>query len=116
MNEIHFTKSCFVFVQCILDIDIQGAKQVKASKMFNPLCIFIHCPSFEDLERRLRARGTETEESIQVRMETARKETEIVSKNENGLFDAFIVNDELDRAYSELKHVINKHMPVLNLK
>jgi guanylate kinase len=101
---------------CILDIDIQGAKQVKASRILDPLVIFIKCPSFEELERRLRARGTESEQSIQIRMETARKEDEIAMKNEDALFDAFVVNDDLETAYAQLKQVINKHIPVLNLQ
>jgi guanylate kinase len=78
--------------------------------------IFIKCPSFEELERRLRGRGTESEQSIQIRMETAKKEDEIAMKNEDALFDAFIVNDDLETAYTQLKQVINKHVPVLNLQ
>ncbi len=80
------------------------------------MVIFIKCPSFEELERRLRGRGTESEQSIQIRMETAKKEDEIAMKNEDALFDAFIVNDDLETAYTQLKQVINKHVPVLNLQ
>ncbi len=101
--------------QCILDIDIQGAIQVKASKILDPLVVFIHCPSFEELEKRLRGRGTESEESIRIRLETAKREEEFARKNEDKLFDEFIVNDELPVAYDALKGVIQKHIPQLGL-
>lgn len=100
---------------CILDIDIQGAKQVKASQILDPLIIFILCPSFEELEKRLRGRGTESEESIRIRMENAKKESEFAQQNEDNLFDEFIVNDDFNAAFAQLKQVINKHVPALNL-
>ena len=48
---------------CILDIDVQGVKAVKETDL-TPLLVFIKPPSLETLEERLRARGTETEESL----------------------------------------------------
>ena len=48
---------------CILDIDVQGVKAVKGTDL-TPLLVFIKPPSLETLEERLRARGTETEESL----------------------------------------------------
>ena len=98
-----------------MDIDIQGAKQVKASKVLDPLIVFVHCPSFEELERRLRGRGTESEESIRVRLETAKREEDYATKNEDKLFDEFIVNDSLPVAFENLKGVIHKHIPQLGL-
>lgn len=58
---------------CILDIEIEGVKQVKKTDL-NPLLVFIMPPSIEELERRLRARNTEQEEALMKRLETARKE------------------------------------------
>ena len=57
----------------ILEIEIQGAKQVKA-RYPEAALVFIAPPSFDELERRLRGRGTETEETILRRMDTARRE------------------------------------------
>lgn len=58
---------------CILDIEIEGVKQVKNTEL-DPLLVFIKPPSMQELERRLRGRNTETEESLQKRLDTARKE------------------------------------------
>lgn len=78
---------------CILDIDIQGVANVKKSS-FECKYIFILPPSLEELESRLRKRGSETEHSIGVRMETAVKE--ITYGQEPGNFDALFTNDNLD--------------------
>lgn len=58
---------------CVLDIDVEGVKQVKKTDL-NPLLVFIKPPSLTDLESRLRGRNTETEESLQRRLDAARKE------------------------------------------
>jgi guanylate kinase len=60
---------------CVLDIDIQGVKQVKQTD-FNPHYVFVMPPSIEELECRLRDRGTETEESLQRRLDAAQEEIE----------------------------------------
>jgi guanylate kinase len=60
---------------CVLDIDVQGVKKMKQLDM-NPLYVFIMPPSVEELECRLRERGTETDESLQRRLDTAREEIE----------------------------------------
>ncbi|GJM95549.1 hypothetical protein PR202_ga12298 [Eleusine coracana subsp. coracana] len=59
--------------RCILDIDVQGARSVRASSL-EAIFIFVCPPSFKELEKRLRARGTETEEQIQKRLRNARAE------------------------------------------
>lgn len=82
--------------QVILEIDVQGAFQVKKA-MPEAHLIFIEPPSLEELERRLRGRGTETEEVICSRMKTA--EVELARKME---YDVQVVNDELERATEEL--------------
>jgi len=85
---------------CILDIDVQGAENVKKAQI-PAKYVFIAPPSMEILEDRLRKRGTETEETIAVRMNTAKREMEFVKKE--GFFDVVIVNDDLDKTYDELK-------------
>lgn len=60
---------------CVLDIEIEGVKQIKATDL-NPLLVFILPPSIKELERRLRGRNTETEESLQKRLDTAKSEIE----------------------------------------
>lgn len=61
---------------CVLDIEIEGVKQIRNSERLNPLLVFVNPPSIEELERRLRGRQTETEESLQKRLNTARIEIE----------------------------------------
>jgi guanylate kinase len=56
---------------CILDVDEQGVKALKETE-FMPIYVFIKPPSIEELEKRLRGRGTESEESFQKRMATAK--------------------------------------------
>ncbi|XP_032381173.1 guanylate kinase 1b isoform X2 [Etheostoma spectabile] len=89
---------------CILDVDIQGVKRIKETDL-NPIYISIQPPSIEILEKRLRDRQTETEESLQKRLEAARIDMEL--SNEPGVFDVVIINDDLERAYEELKVILN---------
>ena len=58
---------------CVLDIDVQGARLVRKSKL-RAIFVFVAPPSTEELERRLRGRGTETEEQVDARMKTAKEE------------------------------------------
>mmetsp|Transcript_22226 Transcript_22226/g.44108 ORF Transcript_22226/g.44108 Transcript_22226/m.44108 type:complete len:195 (+) Transcript_22226:105-689(+) len=58
---------------CVLELDAQGVESIRATKL-NPHFIFVFPPTFETLEQRLRKRGSETEDSIQTRLTTARKE------------------------------------------
>lgn len=58
---------------CVLDIEMEGVKQIKNSHL-NGLYVFIEPPSIEELERRLKGRGTETEQSMKLRLDTARQE------------------------------------------
>lgn len=82
----------------ILEIDVQGAKQVKA-KMPRAYGLFILPPSEEALLERLRSRKRDTEEVIQRRYKVARDE--IAEAKRCGVYDAFIVNDDLPRAIDE---------------
>uniref|UniRef100_A0A665WM44 Guanylate kinase n=1 Tax=Echeneis naucrates TaxID=173247 RepID=A0A665WM44_ECHNA len=90
---------------CILDVDIQGVKRIKETDL-NPIYISIQPPSMEILEKRLRDRQTETEESLQKRLEAARIDMEL--SKEPGVFDIVIVNDDLDKAYEQLKDILNE--------
>jgi len=85
---------------CILDIDVQGADQVKKSSL-KPYYVFIAPPSLADLEQRLRGRKTETEESIQKRLRNAVGEIDYMNKP--GFWDLIIINDDLSKTYETLK-------------
>ncbi len=83
-----------------LVIDVQGGLQVR-QKVPGALLIFVHVPSLEELENRLRARGTDDPESIERRLANARREIEI-----SGRYDIQVVNDDLDRAVEELVSIL----------
>lgn len=85
----------------LLDIDVQGAAQLKTRYPAETLRIFLEPPSMEELERRLRARGTDSEATIQKRLEAAAQEMA-----ERKHFDHVIVNDNLEHAYFQLAGVV----------
>lgn len=87
----------------LLEIDVQGALQVR-DKMPESVLLFVAPPSFEELEQRLRDRGTESEERLQIRLRNARWEMEKAS-----LYDFVIINDDLERAAAELEGIIIEH-------
>lgn len=93
---------------CILDIDMQGVKSVKNTDL-NPHYIFIAPPSHDALRERLEKRGTETPESLEKRLSHAFSEMEY--SKQPGAYDLIVVNDDLDRAYSELKEFIDDKVP-----
>lgn len=93
---------------CILDIDMQGVKSVKATDL-NPYYVFIAPPSFEALKERLTKRGTETAESLEKRLAASQGEIEY---SKTGAYDLVVVNDDLDRAYNELKSFIQSHFNI----
>lgn len=84
----------------ILEIDVQGATQIRYL-LPEAVCIFILPPSLEELKKRLSSRGTETEESLAIRLGNAREEFEQAS-----LFDYLVVNDVLEEAAQNLQHII----------
>jgi guanylate kinase len=84
----------------VLDIDVQGAKQLK-KKIPDAVSIFILPPNREELEGRLRSRGLDTEQVILRRLDTARREIENYSK-----YDYILVNDRLDQSADELKAIV----------
>jgi guanylate kinase len=84
----------------LFDIDHQGARQIKAS-LPEAIAVFILPPSLAELERRLRGRGTEDEPTTLRRLRNAKGEIE-----HYGFFDYVIVNDEINRAYEQLRSVV----------
>lgn len=87
----------------VLEIDVQGGLSVRAS-MPDAVLVFVEPPSVEELERRLRGRGTEDESQIETRLQNARSEMDRAHE-----YDVRIVNDDLDRACSELEEVIHTY-------
>lgn len=87
----------------VLEIDLQGARQIRG-KIENAVSVFLLPPSLEELEARLRGRGTETESQIQTRLETAR--TELAAASE---FDYQIVNDSLSETAKEIVSLVRRH-------
>lgn len=82
--------------KALLEIDLQGARQVRAQKP-EALFVFLAPPSWDELVRRLVGRGTESPEERHVRLATARQE--LAAQRE---FDVTIVNDNVQRASEEL--------------
>ncbi|KAL1312400.1 hypothetical protein HN51_039016 [Arachis hypogaea] len=89
--------------RCILDIDVQGARSVRSSSL-EAVFIFVCPPSMEELEKRLRDRGTETEEQILKRLRNAAAEIE-QGKSSN-IFDFILYNDNLEECYEKLKKLL----------
>jgi guanylate kinase len=89
---------------CVLELETIGAKNVQESWP-GAVTIFIAAPSFEELERRLRERATETSGVIEERLEVARRQIE-----EAGDFAYVVVNDEVGRAVEELDSIVTKEL------
>ena len=84
----------------ILDIEVQGARQVNEKKP-DAVKIFIIPPSLEELERRLKGRGTDTSRAIEARLIRARQEYK-----EADFYDFIIINDDAERAAKELAAIM----------
>ncbi len=84
----------------LLEIDVQGALQIK-NKIPDSILLFVAPPGMDVLERRLRERGTECEELLQLRLRNARRE--IAQSN---LYDHVVLNESADQASEELKNII----------
>ncbi|HTS12341.1 MAG TPA: guanylate kinase [Candidatus Limnocylindrales bacterium] len=83
----------------VLEIDVQGAHQVK-QKVPGAIAIFVLPPSKEELERRIRARGQDSDDEIRRRLERARQEMLSYS-----IYDFAVVNDDLERAGKEVQAI-----------
>ena len=84
----------------LLDIEVQGARQIREKKP-DAVMIFIVTPSLEELEKRLKGRGTDTERAIEARLIRARQEYQ-----EADFYDYLIINDDADKAAKELSAII----------
>lgn len=98
LNEIEIARNASRGV--LFDIDYQGARQIKAAQP-EAVGVFILPPSLTELERRLRGRGTEDELATQRRLTNATGEIA-----HYGFFDYIVVNDDIHRAYEELRSIV----------
>lgn len=87
---------------CILDIDVQGVQQVMKAGM-KAIFVLVKPPSLEELSRRLHGRGTDSEESIQLRLKNCKHELDMA---ETLHFPNVIVNTDLNEAYAKLREII----------
>ena len=85
----------------VLEIDVQGAAQVK-EKLPESVAIFILPPSREELERRLRSRGQDADEEIARRLAQARSEIEAFGK----YYDFCVVNEDVEQAGREVEAIL----------
>lgn len=92
-------------VDLILEIDIQGAQQVQEGPLReNAVSIFILPPSVNELERRIRARGMDSEDEIQRRLKQAKTEIKALVER----YDYHVVNDDVERAGEKTQAVVLK--------
>ncbi len=89
----------------LFDIEVKGALNVKAQYGDQALAVFIRPPSDAVLVERLKNRGTENAESLQLRLERVRMELSYADR-----FDHVLVNDDLDRCYNELRELVTSFM------
>lgn len=90
----------------MLEIDVQGVHQVKvrsAELGLDPIYVFLAPPSFEDLRKRLAGRHTETSQQQERRLRTARQELALEEE-----FDRVIVNDQVEKAASQLWEILDQ--------
>jgi guanylate kinase len=85
---------------CLFDVDFQGGRQIRKQWPEDSVLCFILPPSMEELEQRLRRRGTDAPDVIERRLAMACKELE-----HYGEYDYLVVNDDLPRAYQELRAI-----------
>ncbi len=87
----------------LFDLDVQGADAMKKIYGDQAQVIFIEPPSIEELQKRLLARGTDSEEVIMERINNARKE--LLHKEK---YDHLVLNDDVNTAYEKLKTVVQR--------
>ena len=88
----------------LLDLETDGALRVQEA-IPGSVTIFVDAPTFEELERRLRERATESSGEIQVRLDLARKQQPLKNR-----FDHVIVNDDVERAAQELTEIVRREL------
>lgn len=88
-------------VSVVLEIEVQGARQVRAAMGDEAVLIFISPPDPEVLRERLAGRGTDSDEAIERRLETAKQELEARQE-----FKHVVINDDVERAAAELEEIV----------
>ncbi|KAG5446964.1 guanylate kinase [Clonorchis sinensis] len=100
---------------CILDVEMVGVRTIHSFQSpFNTKFILIRPPSIDSLEQRLRARNTETDETLRLRIQRAREDIEFAeSPAGRSLFHKVVINDDLDTAYADLEEFLRPfiHQP-----
>lgn len=92
-------------VDLILEIDVQGAQEVQQGRLReNAVSIFILPPSVYELERRIRARGMDSEDEIQRRLRQAKTEIKALVE----YYDYYVVNDNIERAGKRIQEIVVK--------
>lgn len=89
----------------VFDIDVAGGIALKSKYPKESLSVFIQPPSLEELERRLRARNTDQEDIIQMRVAKAKEELQTASK-----FDVILKNDDLSTALKEAEDLVSEFL------
>ena len=87
----------------LLDLETEGALRLARTGSVGAVTIFVKAPSFEENERRLRERATESEGEIEERLELARRQLE-----QEHLFDHVVENDELEHAVQQLEEIVRE--------
>ena len=85
----------------ILEIDVQGAVALMDDNSLSPITLFIHPGGMKELEHRLRSRGTETEEAIRARLETAQNEMQQMHR-----YQFEVINGSVDLAVDEICQIL----------
>lgn len=89
----------------IFDVDVKGGVNLKKYFGDSALSVFVKAPGMEELERRLRGRGTDSEEAILTRLAKAEEEMTYAPE-----FDYVLVNDDLQRAFDEIDAVVDRFL------
>lgn len=89
----------------VFDVDVKGGLNIKRKFPERTLAVFVAPPSLQELENRLRKRGTETEESLKKRVGKADQEMQSAP-----LFDRIIVNDQLEKAVEEAVQAVGQFL------
>lgn len=95
----------FMQQHVVFDVDVKGAMSIKELYPEETLTIFIKVPSMEELEKRLRLRGNDSEESLQKRLRKAAHELSFESQ-----FDVVIINDELQDTLKQAEDIVQKFL------
>lgn len=89
----------------LFDVEVKGAISLKNVYGAECMSLFIKPPDLQTLEQRLRSRGTESEETLKLRLQRAKMEL-----SKSGQFDHVVVNDDFDTAYNQVSTLVNDFM------